>query len=81
MSISLKIRRFFTYQHSLELSAALITLTGQFLGSTTLPGAICYLFAAIMWSWLTIYMKMWGLMPLNAASGVVSAWTLWRLVM
>jgi hypothetical protein len=80
MSINLKIRQFLTYQHILELSAAAVTLTGQFLGSTTLIGAVCYLFATIIWSWLTIYMRMWGLMPLNVASGVVTGWTLWRLL-
>ena len=80
MNIYFSIRQFLTYQRILELSAAIITLTGQLLGSTTLTGAVCYLFATIIWSWLMIYTKMWGLMPLNIVSAVITCWTLWRLL-
>jgi hypothetical protein len=73
-------RGFFTWQRLLELAAAVVTLTGQVLGSTTLRGAICYLFATALWCSLTVTMRMWGLLPLNVASAVVSGWTLWQLL-
>jgi hypothetical protein len=72
-------RKFFTRQRLLELAASAATIAGQALGSTSLHGAMCYATAAVVWIWLTVCTRMWGLMPLNAASGAVSLWTLWRM--
>ena len=74
-------RDFFPFQRRLEFAAAIATLTGQFLGSTSLNGAVCYACATVLWSWLTIYSRMWGLMPLNVVSAMITGWTLWTLLL
>jgi hypothetical protein len=78
--LAISIKKFFSPQRYLELAASIVTLTGQALGSTSLHGAICYAFASVLWIWLTVYLRMWGLMPLNLAGAVVTVWTLWRLL-
>jgi hypothetical protein len=62
-----------TRQRALELSATTATLLGQFLGSTTLHGALAYAVATVLWVWLTIECKLWGIMPLNIVGGVITA--------
>lgn len=66
-------------QRLLELAAAIVTLAGQAIGSTTLPGALCYALATTLWIWLTVVCRLWGLLPLNIASVIITGWTLWSL--
>ena len=61
-----------------ELAASVFTLAGIYIGSTTALGAACYLVSLVFWWWLTVAKKLWGIVPLNAASTVVSAFNLWR---
>lgn len=56
-----------------ELAASGMTLAGMFLGSTTQAGAIFYLASLFFWFALIYKRKLWGLVPLNVASGVI-AW-------
>lgn len=67
-------------QRLIELSASVVTLSGQAIGSTSFPGALCYALATVIWVWLTIRQKLWGLMPLNVASALVTIWTLWHFI-
>jgi hypothetical protein len=63
-----------------ELCASGLTLAGIYVGSTTATGAALYLLSLVFWYWLTVGKRLWGLMPLNVASTVVSALNLWRAV-
>jgi len=61
-----------------ELLASILTLAGIYVGSTTALGASMYLASLVFWYALTFAKRLWGLMPLNIASTVVSALNLWR---
>jgi len=60
-----------------EIAASILTLAGIYLGSTTLLGAIAYLGSMVFWWWLTYSRKLWGLVPLNIGSTILSAYNLW----
>lgn len=62
----------------LEIAASGTTLTGMYLGSSTLPGASMYLLSLVFWYTLTIKRKLWGLMPLNLATTGVAAYHCWH---
>lgn len=62
----------------IELAASLLTLGGIYAGSTTTLGASLYLASLVFWYALTWARGLWGLMPLNVATTVVSALNLWR---
>lgn len=68
-----------THQRALELSASVATLSGQYAGSTTVAGASCYAVATFLWVLLTMEGRLWGLMPLNVVSGLITANVLWTL--
>jgi hypothetical protein len=59
---------------TIEVLASISTLFGIFLGSTTLEGSVAYAVSLVFWYWLTVRRRMWGLMPLNIGSSVVTAW-------
>lgn len=61
-----------------ELAASALTLAGIYAGSTTLPGAMCYAGGLVFWFALTVRSKVWGLMPLNIASTIVTALNVWQ---
>ena len=63
-----------------ELLASCLTLAGIYAGSTTAIGASLYLASLVFWYALTVGKRLWGLMPLNIASTVVSALNLWRAI-
>jgi hypothetical protein len=62
---------------AIELAASFLTLAGIYVGSTTATGAGLYLASLVFWYALTIGRRLWGLMPLNVASTVVSTLNLW----
>lgn len=62
----------------IELTASILTIAALTVGSTTLAGAGLYLAALVFWFWLTVGKELWGLMPLNVASTVVSLVNVWR---
>jgi hypothetical protein len=65
---------------SIELGAAVFTLAGMYIGSTTLWGALMYFVACVFWHALTYRTKMWGLIPLNAAAHVISMINIWKAI-
>lgn len=62
---------------AVELLASIFTLAGIFVGSTTFWGAVCYLISLVFWWWLVWLKKLWGIIPLNAASTAISTYNLW----
>ena len=52
----------------IELFAALFTLAGMFIGSTSLIGALCYGASLFFWFPLMWRKRLWGLLPLNIAT-------------
>jgi hypothetical protein len=62
----------------IESGASVLTLAGIYLGSTTVPGGLCYLASLVFWFWATFRKSLWGLMPLNVATVVVVGVNLWR---
>lgn len=63
---------------AIELAASLLTLTGIYLGSTTFAGANCYAASLIFWFWMMVRVPLWGLLPLNLATAVITAINLAR---
>jgi hypothetical protein len=57
----------------IELLASVFGLTGMYLGSTTLYGAVCYAVAIPCLITCVCIRKVWGLLPLNLAQAVVIA--------
>lgn len=61
----------------IELHASALTLAGIYVGSTTAWGAGFYLASLVFWWALTYGKRLWGLVPLNAATTIVSTMNLW----
>lgn len=59
-------RRYFWL--AIQLLASFTTMAGMYLGSTTLAGAAWYLGSSLVWIWLSVGQRLWGLMPLNLAA-------------
>ena len=57
---------------AIQLVASLGTLAGMWIGSTTLPGASCYLVATLAWMAISWRNNLHGIWPLNAGSLVIS---------
>jgi hypothetical protein len=55
----------------LEVFASVFGLTGMYLGSTTLAGALCYVVAVPCLIGCVSVRRLWGLLPLNLAQAVV----------
>lgn len=70
--------KFFNPKFLIEVAASTFTLAGIFIGSTTALGATCYLVALIFWFWMMYRENMWGLLPLNAATLIISVYNLWN---
>lgn len=62
----------------IELLASAFTLAGIYVGTTSLVGAALYLVALAFWFALCVGKRLWGIMPLNIASTIVSGMNLWR---
>jgi hypothetical protein len=62
----------------IEIGASTFTLAGMFIGSTTIPGAVCYLISLVFWYALCYRKKLHGIIPLNVASTFVAAVNIWR---
>lgn len=71
--------RAMTPQRTVELIASSFGLTGMALGSTTPCGIACYAVAIPCLIYCVYCKKMWGLLTLNVAQGVVIAFNAWRL--
>lgn len=56
----------------IEVAASVTTLAGIYIGSTTLHGALFYLFAIMIWYVLIWRQKLWGLIPLNVGSNIIA---------
>jgi hypothetical protein len=63
---------------AVEMLASAFTLAGIYLGSTTFYGAWLYGASLIFWWWLTFGKKVWGIVPLNAATTVLVVFNLWK---
>ena len=63
---------------TVEMAASALTLSGIYYGSTTALGASLYLASMVFWYALTIGKRIWGIMPLNIASTILSALNLWK---
>lgn len=57
---------------AVELLASTLLLAALYFGTTTAAGAGLYLASLVFWYWLTVAKRLWGLMPLNVASTVIS---------
>lgn len=62
----------------IELAGSVMALAGMYVGSTTLPGALCYAVSTTMFFWLMFLKKLWGLWPLNVGSAIVVGLNIWR---
>jgi hypothetical protein len=62
----------------LELGASLFTLTGIYIGSTTLIGAILYLISSGFWHVIAWSKGLHGIVPLNVATTVIALLNIWR---
>ena len=62
----------------IESAASVLTLTGIAVGSTTVVGSCFYLSSLVFWFWISFRKELWGIMPLNVATAVISAINLWR---
>jgi hypothetical protein len=58
---------------ALELIASIFGLTGMYLGSTTVNGALCYAVAIPCLITCVCLRRLWGLLPLNIAQAAVIA--------
>lgn len=55
-------------------------LIGQYLGSTTLWGAVIYAVVTVAWwGWMLRYRE-WGFITLNAGGALISGWNLWAVI-
>ena len=69
-----------TRQRIVESIASGFGLTGMALGSTTPYGIACYAVAVPCLVFCVYKKKLWGLMMLNVAQGVVIAFNAWRVM-
>ena len=69
-----------TRQRFIELIASAFGLAGMALGSTERYGIACYAAAIPCLIYCVSQKKLWGLMPLNIAQGVVIAFNAWRVL-
>lgn len=60
-----------TGARKLEYLASITTLLGMYVGSTTKVGVLLYIPSTIVWWWLMVKGRLWGLLPLNAGGLVV----------
>lgn len=63
---------------AVELLASSLLLAALYAGTTTAIGAGLYLASLVFWYWLTVAKRLWGLMPLNVASTVISVINLFK---
>jgi hypothetical protein len=69
----------FSRIRALELFASAFGLSGMYLGSTTLHGALCYIVAIRCLIACVCIRGLWGLLPLNLAQAVVIVVNLFRM--
>ena len=65
-------------QRTAELIASGFGLAGMALGSTERYGIACYAIALPCVIYCVSQKKLWGLVPLNVAQGIVIAFNAWR---
>lgn len=61
---------------TIETCASVLTLTGMYIGSTTVHGASWYLASMVFWFWICLGKKMYGLLPLNLATVAITTMNL-----
>jgi hypothetical protein len=70
-----------TWARAAEIVASLLGLAGMALGSTTLYGTACYAVGIPILVWCVVWRRgAWGLLPLNVAQMVVTAFNMWRAI-
>jgi hypothetical protein len=69
-----------TRRQGSEVAIGLTQIVGQYLGSTTIGGAVVYETVTLAWWVWMLTGRMWGFLPLNVAGAIVSTVTLWRLL-
>ncbi len=64
---------------AIQWLASILGLTGLALGSTSLPGALCYAAGIPMIIYVVVVRRQaWGLLPLNLAQLVVIGFNIWH---
>ena len=69
-----------TRQRAIEFVASGFGLAGMALGSTKPYGIACYAVAIPCLIYCVCQRKLWGLLPLNIAQGIVIAFNAWRIL-
>jgi len=64
-------RRRRLYWLAIEVLASITTNAGKWEGSSTFRGASWYLASTLVWIWLMLERRLWGIAPLNALALVV----------
>lgn len=64
-------RRRRLYWLAIEVLASITTIAGMWEGSSTFRGASWYLASTLVWIWLMLERRLWGIAPLNALALVV----------
>jgi hypothetical protein len=59
-------RRRRLYWLAIEILASVTTIAGMWEGSSTFIGASWYLASTLVWIWLMVERRLWGIAPLNA---------------
>lgn len=58
-------RRQRLYWLAIEVLASITTIAGMWEGSSTFVGASWYLASTLVWIWLMVERRLWGIAPLN----------------
>lgn len=64
-----------------EASIGITQVIGQYLGSTTLAGALIYEAVTVAWWVWMITGRCWGFLPINIFGAVISTYTLIHIVL
>ena len=64
----------------IEMGASFFTVTGVWLGTTTLNGAIYYLIGCGFWIVIMVKNNLWGIAPLNVFATLATLYNLWVLL-
>lgn len=71
-------RRRRLYWLAIEVLASITTIAGMWEGSSTFRGASWYLASTLVWIWLMVERRLWGIAPLNALALTIEVITLTR---
>jgi hypothetical protein len=71
-------RRRRIYWLAIEVLASVTTIAGMWEGSSTFIGASWYLASTLVWIWLMVERRLWGIAPLNLLALTIEVITLTR---